>query len=82
MIAWLGHMNVIEIIVMAFLVAFITRGSGQTAMRLDLGNSFTKITIAVFLLVVLAFEFFLNYEVHFNFKALKNKENKEDKKEF
>lgn len=66
MIAWLGHMNVLEILLMAFLVAFITRGSAQVATRVDLGTAFTKITIATFLIVILAFEFFLNYEVHIN----------------
>ena len=66
MIAWLGHMNVIEIIIMAFLVAFITRGSNQVATKLDLNTYFVKITIATFLLTILAFEFFLNYEIHFN----------------
>ena len=66
MIAWLGHMNVLEILLMAFLVAFITRGSAQVATRVDLGTAFTKITIATFLIVILAFEFFLNYEIHLN----------------
>ena len=79
MIAWLGHMNVIEIVIMSFLVAFITRGSGQVATSLDLGTDFTKITIAVFLIVILAFEFFLNYDVHFNKNLFKNKKSKEVK---
>lgn len=73
MIAWLGHMSVIEIVIMAFLVAFITRGSSQVATTCDLGTSFTKITIATFLIVILAFEFFLNYEVHFNKNFFKSK---------
>ncbi|MCQ2087296.1 MAG: ABC transporter permease [Bacilli bacterium] len=79
MIAWLGHMNVLEIVIMSFLVAFITRGSGQVATSLDLGTDFTKITIAVFLIVILAFEFFLNYDVHFNKNVFKNKKSKEVK---
>ena len=80
MIAWLGHMNVIEIVIMAFLVAFITRGSNQVATKLDLNTSFVKITIATFLITILAFEFFLNYEIHFNKNFFrKNKELKEVK---
>ncbi len=80
MIAWLGHMNVIEIVIMAFLVAFITRGSNQVATKLDLNTSFIKITIATFLITILAFEFFLNYEIHFNKNFFKrNKELKEVK---
>ncbi|MBO7614316.1 MAG: ABC transporter permease [Bacilli bacterium] len=73
MIAWLGHMNVVEVIVMAFLVAFITRGSSVAATNVDLGSAFTNITIAIFLITILAFEFFLNYEVHFNKKIFKSK---------
>ena len=73
MIAWLGHMNVVEIVIMAFLVAFITRGSSIVATDFDLGSAFTNITIAVFLMTILAFEFFLNYEVHFNKKFFKSK---------
>ncbi len=80
MIAWLGHVNVIEIVIMAFLVAFITRGSNQVATKLDLNTSFIKITIATFLITILAFEFFLNYEIHFNKNFFKrNKELKEVK---
>jgi len=80
MIAWLGHFDVIEIFVMSFLVAFISRGSSQIATKCDLGDSFTKISIAVFLIVVLAFEFFLNYEIRFNEKFFKsNKGSKEAK---
>lgn len=81
MIAWLGHMNVIEIVVMAFLVAFITRGGSQVATRLDLGTSFTKITIATFLIVILSFEFFLNYEIHFNKNFFKSKKEIKEVKE-
>lgn len=77
MIAWLGHMNVIEIIIMAFLVAFITRGSGQVATQLDLNTSFTKISIAVFLITILAFKFFLNYEIHINKNFFKKNKEKE-----
>ena len=77
MIAWLGHMNVVEIIIMAFLVAFITRGSGQVATQLDLNTSFTKISIAIFLITILAFEFFLNYEVHINKNFFKKNKEKE-----
>lgn len=80
MIAWLGHMNVIEIVIMAFLVAFITRGSSQVATALDLGTAFMKITIATFLITILAFEFFMNYEIHINKNFFKSrKENKEVK---
>ena len=80
MIAWLGHMNVIEISLMSFLVAFIDRGSKQIATECDLGTAFTKISIATFLIVILAFEFFLNYEVHFNKNFFKsNKKLKEVK---
>ena len=78
MITWLGHFEVLEVTLMSFLVAFITRGSNQVASELNLGDSFVKISIAVFLIVILAFEFFLNYEVHFNFKMLKNNKNKEE----
>ena len=73
MIAWLGHMNVIEIIVMAFLVAFITRGSDRVSTMVDLHKSFIQITIATFLITILAFEFFLNYEIHFNKNFFKKK---------
>ena len=79
MIAWLGHMNVVEIVIMAFLVAFITRGSGIAATNADLGSAYTNITIALFLITILAFEFFLNYEVHLNKKIFKfSKDKKEE----
>lgn len=81
MIAWLGHMNVIEIVIMAFLVAFISRGSNQVSTKLGLSGSFVQISIAVFLLTILAFEFFLNYEVHFNKQFFSKKKKLEEVKE-
>lgn len=66
MITWLGHFDVVEIIIMAFLVAFITRGSAQAATSGHIGDSFSKISVALFFFVILAFEFFANYEIHLN----------------
>lgn len=81
MIAWLGHMDVIEIVVMSFLVAFITRGSSTAAKNLDLDSSFTNISVALFLITILAFEFFLNYEIHINLDAKKRKNKIKEVKE-
>lgn len=80
MIAWLGHFDVIEIVVMSFLVAFISRGSSQINTSCGINSdAFGKIMIAIFLIVILAFEFFLNYEVHFDFSFFKSKKVKEAK---
>lgn len=81
MIVWLGHMNVIEIVIMAFLVAFITRGSDRVCTVVDLSKSFVQITIATFLITILAFEFFLNYEIHFNKNFFKKKKELKEVKE-
>lgn len=76
MITWLGHFDVLEIIIMSFLVAFITRGSSQAATKGHIGDSFSKISVALFFFVILAFEFFATYEIHLN------KENKKAVKVF
>ena len=83
LIAWLGHLSVPEIALMSFLVAFITRGASQCGSSFDLGDSFSKICVAVFIFVILASEFFINYQININHShpfvnKLKNKCHKKE----
>lgn len=68
MITWLGHFDVFEAALMAFLVAFISRGSAQAATKGHINNAYSTISVALFFFVILAFEFFSHYEIHFNRK--------------
>lgn len=83
LITWLGHFSVPSIALMSFLIAFITRGASQCGTVFSLGDAFSKISIAVFIFVILAFEFFLNYRVNLNHShpyviKLKNKFKKKE----
>ncbi|MCQ2742703.1 MAG: ABC transporter permease [Bacilli bacterium] len=72
LIAWLGNFNPFYMALIAFFVAFVTRGSSSFATEFLGGNSsFPKITIALFFFAVLVGEFFLNYKVHINRKEKK-----------
>lgn len=81
LITWLGHFSIPQIALMSFLIAFITRGASQCGTTYNLGDSFSKISVAIFIFVILAFEFFLNYRININHShplVLKLKTNKKE----
>lgn len=69
LVAWLGHFNPLEMIVTAFLVAFITLGGSYAGDILRFGNAYSKVLIGIFFFVFIASEFFLKYKINFNAEA-------------
>lgn len=69
LVAWLGHFNPLEMIVTAFLVAFITLGGSYAGDILKFGNAYSKVLIGIFFFVFIAIEFFLKYKINFNAEA-------------
>lgn len=74
LIVWLGHFNFVEIILAAFLVAFLSKGATITQTNYDLGSSFPAVCTGIFFLVILVGEFFINYKV-----VISKKTKQEDK---
>lgn len=69
LVAWLGHFNPLEMIITAFLVAFITLGGSYAGDILRFGNAYSKVLIGIFFFVFIASEFFLKYKINFNAEA-------------
>lgn len=64
LIAWLGHFEPIQMIVYSFLVAFFQCGSKHAASYIGMSSSeFSAIVTGMFFLVVIASEFFVNYQL-------------------
>ena len=64
LIAWLGHFEPIQMIVYSFLVAFFQCGSRHAASYIGMSSSeFSAIVTGMFFLVVIASEFFVNYQL-------------------
>jgi len=81
LIAWLGNFNPFYMLLIAFLVAFITRGSSSFASEYLSGNKyFISLTVAVFFFAILVGEFFLHYNVHIRHKKRKKIEQEKERK--
>ena len=66
LIAWLGHFEPVEIALYAFLTAFMEQGtataSSNRAIKMS-SSQFTNICTGVFFFVIIACEFFSNYQI-------------------
>ncbi len=79
LVSWLAHFNPFGMILTAFLVVFMQQGAAQVNTVYQLGPSaFENIIVGIFLLCIIACEFFINYQVKFR---VKNKNATPEKKE-
>lgn len=66
LIAWLGHFEPVEIALFSFLAAFMEQGtltaSSNNAIKMS-SSQFTNICTGVFFFVIIACEFFSNYQI-------------------
>ena len=65
MISWLGHFNPLGIALASFIYVFFSRGAVQVGNLGRLGSSFPDIICGIFLFIIIASEFFINYQVKF-----------------
>lgn len=86
LIVWLGHFNIGEIALSAFLVGFLTKGASRAQTLYSLGSSFPAVCMGVFFFVILVGEFFANYKIVMTKEVEDNdqpivetKQNKEEK---
>ena len=64
LIAWLGHFEPLEIALFSFLAAFMEQGSGTAATASSSSSEqFYAICIGVFFIIIIACEFFSNYQI-------------------
>ncbi len=64
-VAWLGKLNPFAMILVAFFLVFMERGSIQIATDFNLSESASEILTGIILFFVLGCEFFINYRLEF-----------------
>ena len=65
MVSWLAKFNPFIMILTAFLVAFLSRGSAQISTDLRVPTATGDIITAIILLFIIGCEFFINYKINF-----------------
>lgn len=73
MVSWLAKFNPVVMIVTSFLLVFLKIGAGNVAMNFRLSLSFSDILTGIILFFIIGCEFFLNYQLHFNFGVFAKK---------
>lgn len=71
LVSWLAQFNPVVMAITSFLVIFVDQGASQVATMLRFGTSFSSMITGIFFFFVIACEFFINYNVQFNFKKKK-----------
>ena len=64
-VAWLGKLNPFAMVLVAFFLVFMERGSKQIATDFNLSESASEILTGIILFFILGCEFFINYRVEF-----------------
>ena len=78
-VAWLSQLNAFAMILIAMILAIIGKGSATLQTRLNVPSSVADIISGILLFCMLGCEFFINYRMSFNFKAITAKFHKEAK---
>lgn len=72
LIAWLGHFNPAEIAVYSALVGFFDQGTTYVASQVKVSTShFSGLIIGLFILIIVASEFFVRYKINVRHKEKK-----------
>lgn len=72
LIAWLGHFNPAEITLYSFLIGFFEQGTTYIAGQVKVSTKhFSGLIIGLFILIVVASEFFVRYKVNIRHKEKK-----------
>lgn len=73
LVSWLAHFNPFAMVLTAFLVVFIQRGTLNIATINGLGDAYADVMTGIFFFLIIASEFFINYKVVFkNGDKIKN----------
>ena len=67
MVSWLAKFNPISMILTSFLLVFLSRGAGEISTVFGLNQSFADILSGIIIFFIIGCEFFINYQVHFNY---------------
>ncbi len=68
MVSWLAKFNPLTMVLTSLLLVFLGRGAEEVSTKFGLDSSFSDIISGIILFFIIGCEFFISYEVHFNFK--------------
>lgn len=80
LVSWLGKFNPLYMVLTAFLVIFLQRGTSYMGDICRLDTSIADIFVGIVLLFIIGCEFFIHYKVNFRKKNTDGKAAKEDTK--
>lgn len=63
LICWIGNFNVPLMLFYSFLITFVSNGSSTAASWLDYPNAISKVSTALFFVILIASSFFVNFNV-------------------
>ncbi len=74
LVSWLGQFNPIAMVVMSFLVVFMSKGTSRVMENCGIPNAFlAQVLTGIVFLIIIACEFFVRYRVVFNKKMFAKK---------
>lgn len=76
MVSWLAKFNPLTMVLTTLLLVFLDRGADEVTSKFGLNSDFADILTGIILFFIIGCEFFINYQIHFNFRK-KTTENKE-----
>ncbi len=77
MVSWLAKFNPFIMVLSSLLLVFFGRGASNVSMQCELNESFSDILTGIILFFIIGCEFFINYQMHFNFAHRKANDKKE-----
>ncbi len=71
MVSWLAKFNPLFMILTSCLLVFLARGADEVTSKFGLNGDFSEILTGIILFFIIGCEFFIQYQIHFNFHRKK-----------
>ena len=83
LICWIGNFNVPLMTLYSFLITLVSSGSSTASSWLHYPNAISKVSTALFFVILIASSFFVNFDIHIPWlrKLFKKNEEKEETRE-
>lgn len=76
MVSWLAKFNPLYMILTSFMLVFLARGADEVTSKFGLNSDFADILTGIILFFIIGCEFFIQYQIRFNFHREKPSEEK------
>lgn len=71
MVSWIGDFSVPVMALYSFLISFISKGSASAAKNIGFQASISNVLVAVFFILIISSNFFVNFKVHIKLPFLR-----------